>query len=141
MTANKLVAAKDWRNRPIETWNVVSFTEYLKDEHMRIYGVPYAPMRSWGFEQGHLGDLIGTQARTKPKPRTATNAQVKRFIDECFASYTPNDRYPTTNFGFSISYRKNELQRILLDGQAQARRAEAVEASDIDDWDEVEAWL
>lgn len=141
MTANKITHAKDWRNRPLDTWNVISFTEYLKDEHMRIYGVPYAPMRSWGFEQGHLGDLIGTQSRTKPKPRTATNAQVKRFIDECFATYTPNAKYPTTNFGFSIAYRKNELQRILLEGQAQARRAEAVKASDNDDWAEVEAWL
>lgn len=137
MTANKLASAKDWRNRPIETWNVISFTEYLKDEHMRIYGVPYAPMRSWGFEQGHLGDLIGTQSRTKPKPRMATNAQVKQFIDECFATYVPNDKYPTTNFGFSVAYRKNEWQRILLEAQAQARRAEAVESSDIDevaDW-------
>lgn len=141
MTKPKLAPAKDWRNRPLETWNVVSFTEYLKDEHMRIYGVPYAPMRSWGFEQGHLGDLIGTQARKNPKPRTASNADVKRFIDETFATYTPTEQYPGTSFGFLWTYRKTDWQRIQAASMAQARRAEAVEAETSVSWAEVEEWL
>lgn len=142
MTAKpKLAPAKDWRNRPIETWNVSSFTEYLKDAHKERFGIDYAPMRSWGIEQGMLGDLIGTQSRTNPKPRTASNAQVKRFIDECFASYTPNAQYPGTSFGFSWAYRKNVWQRIQAETQAQERRAEAVSESDSDNWDEVSEWL
>jgi hypothetical protein len=145
MTTNKrakpLAPAKDWRNRPTPSWNVTTFTEYLKDEHKRIYGVDYAPMRSWGIEQGMLGDLIGTQARTNPKPRTVSNELVKRFIDECFASYTPNAQYPGTSFGFSFAYRKNVLQRLQLEEQAQARRKKAIESSDNDNWDEVSEWL
>ena len=86
----KLPAAKDWRNRDLSDWNVVSFTEYLRDKHKEMFGVDYAPMGGrWGMEQGILGDLIGTQSRTNPKSRTASNAAVKRFIDETFAEYKP----------------------------------------------------
>lgn len=138
----KLAPAKDWRNRPLETWNVVSFTEYLKDTHKERFGIDYAPHGGrWGFEQGILGDLIGTQSRTNPKPRTATNSQVKRFIDETFANYRPSVQYPGTSFGFMWTYRKTDWQRIQAEAIAQERRAEAVQASDNADWDEVSEWL
>lgn len=141
-TKPKLAPAKDWRNRPLETWNVTSFTEYLKDAHKERFGIDYAPMGGrWGVEQGILGDLIGTQSRTAPKPRTASNVDVKRFIDETFAGYTPTAQWPGTNFGFMWSYRKVEWQRIQAETLAQARRTEAVKASDNDDWEAVEAWL
>jgi len=141
MTKAKSVSAKDWRNRPIETWTVTSFTEYLKDSHKERFGVDYAPMRSWGIEQGMLGDLIGTQARKNPKPRTATNSQVKRFIDECFATYTPNAQYPGTSFGFSYAYKKNVWQRIQMEEKAQAKRLDAIAEAGNEDWDEVSEWL
>lgn len=142
MTTNKLAAAKDWRNRPIETWNTLSYTEYLKDEHKRLFGIDYAPMGGrFVTEQGILGGLIGTQSRTNPKKRTASNVDVRRFIDECFATYTPNAQYPGTSFGFCWTYRKNVWQRIQSEAQAQERRAEAVEAETAVSWDEVEAWL
>lgn len=137
----KLAPAKDWRNRPLETWNVASFCSYLTDKHREMFGIDYAPMRGWRTEQGMLGDLIGTQSRTNPKPRTMSNEDVKRFIDECFATYKPTKEWPGTSFGFSFAYRKNVLQRIQAESIAQARRKEAVAESDNNDWDEVSEWL
>ena len=141
MTSNKkpkLPPAKSWAERDIADWNTLSFTEYLKAEHKRLFGIDYAPMGGrFVTEQGILGGLIGTQSRTNPKPRTASNADVKRFIDETFASYTPTTQYPGTSFGFMWTYRKTDWQRICAANMAQARRAEAATAVDIDevgDW-------
>lgn len=138
--ANKLPSAKDWRNRPIESWNTTTFTEYLKDKHLELFGIDYAPHGGrWGFEQGILGDLIGTQARTNPKQRTASNADVKRFIDETFAQYKPSPKYPGTSFGFMWTYRKTDWQRIQAESkrkeQAQAKaEKQAVDFEELADW-------
>jgi len=137
----KLAPAKDWRNRPIESWNVATFCAYLTDKHAELFGIDYAPMRGWRTEQGILGGLIGTQSRTNPRPRTASNADVKAFIDVTFAGYRPTAQYPGTSFGFMWSYRKTDWQRIQAESIAKARREEAVEESDNNDWDEVSEWL
>ena len=139
MTKKKLAPAKEYYNRSIETWTVLSFTEYLRDKHKEMFGVDYAPMGGrWGMEQGILGDLIGTQSRTNPKPRTASNVDVKRFIDETFASYKPSAKYPGTSFGFMWTYRKQDWQRIQADELAKENRKQAVEESptldELSDW-------
>src|SRR5699024_4191638 len=136
---NKLPPAKDWRNRDIEDWNVVSYTEYLRDKHREQYGIEYAPFGGrWATEQGMIGRLIGTQSRTNPKPRTASNVDVKRFIDETFASYKPSAKYPGTSFGFMWTYRKQDWQRIQADELAKENRKQAVEESptldELSDW-------
>lgn len=137
MSKRNLAPAKDWRNRPIDTWNVTTFTEYLRDKHVELFGIDYAPfVGKWGAEQGILGDLIGTQSRTNPKSRTASNADVKRFIDETFASYKPSAKYPGTSFGFMWTYRKTEWQRI----QAESVRKEQV-TDEADDLDELSEWF
>jgi len=141
MTKPKLAPAKAWAERDIAEWNVASFCAYLTDKHREMFGIDYAPMRGWRTEQGILGGLIGTQSRTAPKPRTASNEDVKRFIDETFATYTPTTQYPGTSFGFMWTYRKTDWQRICAASMAQARRAEAVKAGENDDWEAVEAWL
>ena len=138
---NKLAPAKDWRNRNINDWSVLTFTEYLKDKHREMFGIDYAPHGGrWGYEQGVLGDLIGTQSRKNPKPRTASNADVKRFIDETFEAYKPSAKYPGTSFGFMWTYRKNVWQRI----QAESNRADKAEKASEDmtkNWSEVAEWL
>lgn len=131
----KLPHAKDWRNRPIDDWNTLTYTEYLKDEHKRIFGIDYAPMRSWRIEQGMIGDLIGT----KTKERTVSNALVKAFIDEAFATYTPNASYPGTSFGFSYSYRRNILQRLQAEEMKQEQRK--VSEDNADSLEDLADWL
>src|SRR5699024_1216756 len=135
----KLAPAKDWRNRDLSDWNVVSFTEYLRDKHKEMYGVDYAPMGGgWGREHGILRDVIGTQSRTNPKPRGASNAAVKRFIDGTFAEYKPTAQYPGTSFGFMWVYRKNVWQQIQAEELARESREQAVEESptldELTDW-------
>ena len=134
-----LAPAKDWRNRDLSDWTVLSFTEYLRDKHREMFGVDYAPMGGrWAVEQGMLGDLIGTQSRTNPKPRTASNAAVKRFIDLTFAQYKPTAQYPGTSFGFMWTYRKNVWQQIQAEELARESRERAVEESpsldELSDW-------
>lgn len=139
-TKTKLAPAKDWRNRPIESWNVLTFTEYLKDAHKEITGLDYAPFGGrWAMEQGILGDLIGTASRNNPKPRTASNEVVKRFIDEAFATYTPNDRFPGTSLGFTWTYRKEVWQRIQAEERATQKREQAKE--DAPSLEELGDWL
>ena len=139
MTKQKLSPAKEYYNRPIDTWTVISFTEYLKDKHHEMFKVDYAPFGgTYGMEQGILGDLIGTQSRTNPKPRAASNAAVKRFIDETFAQYKPTAQYPGTSFGFMWVYRKNVWQQIQAEELARESREQAVEEAptldELSDW-------
>ena len=132
---NKLPPASDWRARDIDDWNTLTFTEYLKDKHREIFGIEYAPMRSWRMEQGQIGRLIGT-AR---KEGTHSKAVVKRFIDEAFESYKPTPQYPGTNFGFIYAYRRNILQRLEAEERAESRREKArAEAPSLD---ELSRWL
>lgn len=136
---NRLPPAKDWRSRPLDTWNVTTFTEYLRDKHRAMFGIDYVPFGgTWGMEQGVLGDLIGTQSRKNPKPRTADNEDVKRFIDETFAAYKPSARFPGTSFGFLWTYRRSDWQRIQaerLEKEARAKaEAEAPSFEELYDW-------
>lgn len=130
----KLAPAKDWRNRDLSDWNVTSFTEYLRDKHREQFGIEYAPMRGWQFEQGHLGRLIGTRA----KKGTHSKEVVKRFIDEAFAEYVPTKEWPGTNFGFIYSYRRNVLQRIeaeeLAKEKAERAKEDAPSLSELSEW-------
>ena len=132
---NNLPPASDWRARDIDDWNTLTFTEYLKDKHRELFGIEYAPMRSWRMEQGQIGRLIGT-AR---KEGSHSKAVVKRFIDEAFESYKPTPQYPGTNFGFIYAYRRNILQRIEAEERAESRREKArAEAPSLD---ELSEWL
>jgi len=132
----KLPPASDWQARDIDDWNTLTFTEYLRDKHREQFGIEYAPMRSWAFEQGQIGRLIGTRT----KEGTHSKAVVKRFIDEAFAEYKPTREYPGTNFGFIYSYRRNILQRLEAEQATKKRRQESVEQSE-QDFDKLSEWL
>ncbi len=136
MTAKpKLAAAKDWRNRPIETWNTTTFHAYLADKHVELFGIDYAPFRGWTAEKGMIGDLIGTRTG---KPRKASNELVKRFIDVTFEGYRPIPQYPGTNFGWVRTYRKQDWQRLQAEELAQERRK--VSAEEAPDIEELNGW-
>src|SRR5699024_7270346 len=134
---NKLPPAKDWRNRDIDDWNVVSFTEYLRDKHREQFGIEYAPMRSWRMEQGQIGRLIGTRT----KEGTHSKAMVKRFIDEAFASYTPTAKYTGTNFGYIYTNRWNLLQRIEAEASEKKRLKERRESVEEVDYTDLSEWI
>lgn len=122
----------DYTQKSVEKWNVRDFHAYMQAEHLRRYGVSYAPMRSWRTEQGLLGNIIGTAK----KEGTHDKALIKAFIDRCFANYKPNANYPGISFGFMWTYMQRELQMAELD----ARKAEAA-AQAIEEMEDLAEWL
>jgi len=92
------ISTKDFRNLPIEKWNVTTFREYLKHEHEERYKIPYVT-RSHAMEGRMLKAFI---ADHKPEA-------TKRFIDACFADYKPTREYPGLNFAFMYSYMRSRL--------------------------------
>ncbi|MBO0602755.1 hypothetical protein I2483_13890 [Sporosarcina sp. E16_3] len=123
----KLAPAKAWKERHIDDWTTLTFTEYLKALHLEIFGIDYVPMGGrWAMEQGIIGNLIGTAGKNA-KPRMASNESVKAFIDLTFNAYTPTSAYPGTSFGFMFTYRKLEWSRIQAQELTKAKRQASVE--------------
>ncbi|WP_026593433.1 hypothetical protein [Bacillus sp. UNC437CL72CviS29] len=98
------ISTKDFRNLPIEKWNVTTFREYLKHEHEERYKIPYVT-RSYAME-----------GRMLKRSLAEYNQEVlKRFIDACFADYKPTREYPGLNFAFMYSYMRSRLLLRILD--------------------------
>lgn len=129
--------AKKYDEIDVSAWNVKHFTDYLVAEHARIFGIDYKPMGGWNVERGMIGNIVGTTRKTG----THDKALIKRFIDECLAEYKPTREYPGTSFGFSWTYRGQVLQRLQAEANRKATSEQAVQASDNDKLDELEAWL
>ncbi|MEM5645581.1 hypothetical protein AAHH72_12240 [Bacillus cereus] len=91
-------STKDFRNLPIEKWNVTTFREYLKHVHEERYKIPYVT-RSHAMEGRMLKTFIAEH----------TSEATKRFIDTCFADYKPTREYPGLNFAFMYSYMRSRL--------------------------------
>lgn len=92
------ISTKDFRNLPIEKWNVTTFREYLKHEHEERYKIPYVT-RSYAME----GRML------KMSLAEYNQEVLKRFIDACFADYKPTREYPGLNFAFMYSYMRSRL--------------------------------
>lgn len=92
------ISTKDFRNLPIEKWNVTTFREYLKHVHEERYKIPYVT-RSYAMEGRMLKTFI---AEYKP-------GATKLFIDACFADYKSTREYPGLNFAFMYSYMRSRL--------------------------------
>ncbi|WP_232696128.1 hypothetical protein [Brevibacillus daliensis] len=129
MTRTKLPPAKAWRERNVADWNTVSFTEYLRDHHAELYGLPYVPAKSWKAEMGMIKRMIDEFG-----PEV-----VKRFIDESFREYRPTREYPAPTFTFMFTYmRSRNLPKALRESERVARdeKAEvsAMSAEELVDW-------
>ncbi|PFS24330.1 hypothetical protein COK65_30805 [Bacillus thuringiensis] len=105
------ISTKDFRNLPIEKWNVTTFQEYLKHEHEERYKIPYVT-RSYAME----GRML------KMSLAEYNQEVLKRFIDACFADYKPTREYPGLNFAFMYSYMRSRLLPRVLE---EIRRKEA----------------
>lgn len=108
--------------KPVEKWNVRDFHSYLQAEHLRRFGVSYAPMRSWRTEQGLLGNIVGTAKKVGSHDK----AVIKAFIDRCFASYKPTVQYPGISFGFMWTWMQRELPLAELDVKQAQESAQAM---------------
>ena len=121
----------DWRNLPIEHWNVLTFTTYFAEMNEEYFGVPresYLPMRNWRTEQGMLRRAIDEHGPVI----------LRAAIDECFRTHRVNRQYPILTAGFACSYLINGvIARI----KSEEQRKEADEEREGMDLAEVSAWL
>lgn len=103
----------DWRNLPTADWNVRTFHAFFADMNRERYGLEYAPMRNWAFEQGALKRAI-----------TAHGPELLRAACEvAFAGYKPTAQYPLLTAGFCMAY---QINGIIPQIQAEIKRKERV---------------
>ena len=122
------MAVKSWRDKPVEKWNTNDFMKWFGELHMERLGVEYMPMGTWAAERGHVARAIGTSK----KAGLYDKVTVKRFLERCINDYKPSRKFPGTNIGFCLSYRKNELQQVLVE-VAEENKMEAEQAVEVDD--------
>jgi len=106
---------RDWRTLPTEHWNVLTFTEFFRGMNADLYGVEYAPLRNWRFEQGVIKrqlDEYGPEI-------------LRAAFEEAFRTYRPTGDYPILTAGFACAYRINTIIPRLLAERADAERRKA----------------
>lgn len=122
-----------YNDKEIDEWNVNDFMKYFGDRHQDKFGIEYLPMGTWASERGIVGNAIGT----KKKRGQYDKRLFKRFLDACIDEYKPSKQYHGTSIGFSVAYRKNTLQRIMVEQQQEVKvesEQQAEVSSDITDW-------
>jgi hypothetical protein len=103
---------KDWRNLPLEQWNVLTLQAMVSDLNREQFGVTvYVPMRGHGFEQGQL-----KRALTQYGP-----SALRETITRAFREHRVSPQYPQLTAGFLIAYL---LPRIIPQVLAEQARAE-----------------
>lgn len=111
--AQPKINTADWRNLPIDRWNVRTITQMFVDLNREYYGVEYAPLRNWSFEQGVIKRAL-----------TEHGAELLRqAFDECFRDYRPTAQYPILTAGFAVAYRINTIiPRLKAEAAERERR-------------------
>lgn len=114
MGAAKKPAAKDWRNREIQDWNVSTFHAYLIEDHNERFGVPYYPFASWIVEKRMIKGCVEEHGAEV----------IKTFIERSFDSYNPTDQFPGISFGFMFKFKNNLLQKAVKDNRDLRKQSE-----------------
>lgn len=127
------INTKDWRNLPYEKWTTATVLAYFVEMNAELYGMEYAPMRNWGFEQGAIKHALAAHGAEL----------IHAAFTECFRDYKPTREYPILTAGFCLSYRVNGILPKLKADQAERERLSAekerVESVTIDHA-ELDAW-
>jgi hypothetical protein len=97
------ISVKDWRNLPINEWNVTTFRCYLADQHENKFGIPYIT-KNYQTE----GSMLKTTIKQFGQEAT------KLFIDKCLDDYTPKKDYPGISYGFMYSFMRSRIMPIAL---------------------------
>ncbi|WP_127506840.1 hypothetical protein [Paenibacillus humicus] len=118
---------KAWRDLPYEHWNVATIHAYFIDQTHELYGMDYAPMRNWKFEQALIKRAL-----------TDHGAELlHRAFDECFRVYRPTPQFPILTAGFCVAYRLNTVIPALKASDAimaEVARPERMTAGELRDW-------
>ena len=128
---------KTYHDKDVQDWNVNDFIRYMDDLHQELFGLEYLPHGSWSAERGRIGRDIGTQRKAGKYDKEV----IKRFIDHCFKTYQPSVKYPGTNYGFCATYRRQDLQRIILAVEQERKENEIQTKQEDGISDEVIDWF
>lgn len=124
--------AKHYTEKEIDKWTVNDLLAYMSDQHQIRFEVDYQPFGGWSAERGRIGQWFGTARKAGKYDK----ALVKEFVDYCFATYRPNEKYPGISFGFMATYMTREFQSVQK--AYNQRKRDEEEASkpveDLTDW-------
>lgn len=130
---NKITAEQraDWRNLPLEHWNVRTVHAMVIELNAERFGVEkYVPLRGYGFEQGVI-----------KRELTEYGAEALReTIERAFAEYRPTAQYPQLTAGFLIAYMLPRIMPQVLAEQKRKASAEDAIAGAMSA-EEMAAWL
>lgn len=121
----------DWRNLPLEHWNVRTIHAMIIDLNAEKFAVDkYVPLRGWGFEQGAIKRTLAEYGA----------GPLRITIERAFAEYRPSAQYPQLTAGFLIAYM---LPRIMPQVLAEEKRKAMSEESVADAMsaEEMASWL
>lgn len=117
---------KDWRGLPYDKWNTTTVHAYFADMNRELFGMEYAPMRNWSFEQGVIKRALTEHGAEK----------LRKAFDVCFREYRPTREYPMLTAGFAIAYRLNTvLPRLQFEIKTDNTGEQKL------DYDAMKAWL
>lgn len=125
------ISTKDWRNLPIDKWNITTFTQFIVDRTEEIYGVEYTPGGGGSKNQRWIREKsMMKQAQTK-----YGNEVLRRFLDVCWREYKTTPQYTYLSFTFAYAY----LDRNFTVAQAEIERLAHVahteeQSQDLTDW-------
>ena len=127
------VNSSDWRNLPIERWNIATFLAFIAEGTREKYGVDYAPggggskaMR-WNRERGMLKQAQGRYG----------NAVLRKFIEICWREYRTNKpaEFPYPTISFAMAYMDRYFAQAQAAIAAENRMANAKHAAeDLAEW-------
>lgn len=122
----------DWRNLPLDDWNVRTVHALIIELNAERFGVSaYVPMRGWQFEQGVIKRALADYGAEA----------LRETIERAFAEYRPNATYPQLTAGFLIAYM---LPRIMPQVLAEEQRKARVESEPVNGGlsaEELASWL
>jgi hypothetical protein len=126
------ISTKDWRNLPIEQWNITTFHAMAIDLTRERFGVDYQPggpgamTTKWSREKGMLKTEQGRYG----------NEVLRKFIEYNIENYRPTIEYPFINVWFMMTYRKVDFAKVqVIVAQETKFTRSQTQASEIeDDW-------
>lgn len=131
------IKSSDWRNLPIERWNIATFLAFITETTAEKYGQPYVPGGGgaksvrWARERGMLKQAQGTYG----------NAVLRKFIELCWREYKTNkpDEYPYPTVVFMLSYMDRNFSKAQSEVARERRAAEAKVSAQ--SYEELADWL
>lgn len=127
------IKSDNWRELPIEDWNVATFKAYLVHLTAEKFGVTYEPRgkgskaQRWARESGMM----------KNAAETYGNAELKRFIEICVNNYKPKPEYPHLTFAFAWGFMREKMPvaqaEIAKEKAKEERKQQAEEVTQIDE--------